>query len=700
MTPDQFGILHQFLTILLSVGVLGSAGNALLDKDLSQNQKLIAGGIGLVGAVILAFLNNIDKTKFIESPAYSYVIIGVSSVFGYFAAFFLYKRVLKQLEDPLSQRKKLLREIEKEVQVRRKNNLHRDYKIPLSGISKPYQLETKAPPKGLIRNIQVKVAEETRMLDRSITDWFAKADIDRRLLIIGEPGSGKTTELLDLAALLCEEARKEPKAPIPIIFELSEWQPSYPNLNTWMVYQLQIKYNVEPEMGKDWLHRNLIFPLLDGLDELRDEMSEAIVAINKMQQDKEQQHQNIVICSRCREYENCEESLNLKTALYLKPLRDEQIHDYLQQHFRGDKFDIFWNSLKKDKEGLLELARQPLLLDLMPTAYPEGVVPDITVNSTASQSEDYQKIRLHQLLDAYILQAIQAANESGYGKKTTQRYITWLAKKMREQGKTEFLVEYVQPSWLKSTRERRLFQWGRSLIAGVTSGVILSPVFGGYGLLGGLVSGLVTGGIGEVIFKMIKQENKIEFAASFDISLLNIKKSIGFSFISALVGIMVFGLIGGITLGSMLGLIFGINFGIVEGFKSELKFKKYPGQVIWESLKKSGVVSLVSSLIWIAGWWSINLVLQKSGQSQLFSDDIQAVWWGLSFGLWMGALFGGLVAVLQYYLLRFMLYRKGVIPWNYRRFLEDASQWGILKKSGARFRFYHDLLREHFAGTL
>jgi signal peptidase I len=54
--------------------------------------------------------------------------------------------------------------------------------------------------------------------------------------------------------------------------------------------------------------------------------------------------------------------------------------------------------------------------------------------------------------------------------------------------------------------------------------------------------------------------------------------------------------------------------------------------------------------------------------------------------------------VLYHVLLRWILFRNQVIPWNYARFLTYASERGILKQSGGRFRFYHDLLREHFAG--
>ncbi len=123
--------------------------------------------------------------------------------------------------------------------------------------------------------------------------------------------------------------------------------------------------------------------------------------------------------------------------------------------------------------------------------------------------------------------------------------------------------------------------------------------------------------------------------------------------------------------------------------------KSYPNQGIWESLKKSLIVSLLSSPIWIIGFLLINDLLVRAGQDPRFEVVVPL---GLFMGLFMGAIIGGLESVLYHVLLRWILFRNQVIPWNYARFLTYASQRGLLKQSGGRFRFYHDLLREHFAG--
>ena len=55
-------------------------------------------------------------------------------------------------------------------------------------------------------------------------DFLLRVDIQGKLLILGEPGAGKTTELLSLTQDLIERAIENENATIPIIFELSSWK--------------------------------------------------------------------------------------------------------------------------------------------------------------------------------------------------------------------------------------------------------------------------------------------------------------------------------------------------------------------------------------------------------------------------------------------------------------------------------------------
>ena len=69
---------------------------------------------------------------------------------------------------------------------------------------------------------------------------------------------------------------------------------------------------------------------------------------------------------------------------------------------------------------------------------------------------------------------------------------------------------------------------------------------------------------------------------------------------------------------------------------------------------------------------------------------------GLMLGLHLGLLFGG-AAVIQHFVLRFILFCNGYIPWNYAHFLDYSVERIFLRKVGGGYMFVHRLLQEYFA---
>ena len=110
--------------------------------------------------------------------------------------------------------------------------------------------------------------------------------MNRALLILGEPGSGKTTMLLELArhALACAE--RDPDEPIPVVFDLSSWTRREQPISEWLVEEFYAKYGIPKGVAVDWIENNDLLLLLDGLDEVRLEQREACVqALNRFRQE-------------------------------------------------------------------------------------------------------------------------------------------------------------------------------------------------------------------------------------------------------------------------------------------------------------------------------------------------------------------------------------------------------------------------------
>ena len=64
------------------------------------------------------------------------------------------------------------------------------------------------------------------------------------LLILGAPGGGKTTELLELASQLLDRAERDERHAIPVVFNLSSWVAQRLPLDKWLIEELNTGYDV------------------------------------------------------------------------------------------------------------------------------------------------------------------------------------------------------------------------------------------------------------------------------------------------------------------------------------------------------------------------------------------------------------------------------------------------------------------------
>ncbi|MGB3493238.1 MAG: NACHT domain-containing protein, partial [Elainellaceae cyanobacterium] len=238
--------------------------------------------------------------------------------------------------------------------------------------------------------------------DQSVFQVFSRDTISGKLLILGEPGSGKTTTMLDLARELIQTAQDDLDAPIPVLFNLSSWstfQPSKKSAATdsigeWMARELNSKYGVSRKLAQSWLAEQKLLPLLDGLDEVASERQIAcLLTINQFLQG-DQSPPALTVCCREEEYDQliraAGDRLNLNGAICLKPLNEAQVKGYLTTL---DCTDL-WDTLQQD-EQLLVLIKTPLWLSLSVLARKE-------LDLEAWSREESLEQRRTQLLDAYV----------------------------------------------------------------------------------------------------------------------------------------------------------------------------------------------------------------------------------------------------------------------------------------------------------
>ncbi len=98
------------------------------------------------------------------------------------------------------------------------------------------------------------------------------------LLILGAPGGGKTTLLLELARELLARAEHDPDHAIPVVLNLSSWSTKRLSLTNWLLEELAIQYDVSSKLAQEWVSHNMLLLLLDGLDEVSREYRDTCVA--------------------------------------------------------------------------------------------------------------------------------------------------------------------------------------------------------------------------------------------------------------------------------------------------------------------------------------------------------------------------------------------------------------------------------------
>jgi len=551
-----------------------------------------------------------------------------------------------------------------------------------------------------------------------VIDIFDAIGAGRTLLILGEPGSGKTTTLLELTRDLIARAEQDVNLLIPVVFNLSSWTNKRQKIADWLVEELNSKYDVPKKFGQAWVTKQQLLPLLDGLDEVKAQyQDDCIAALNQF---KQGYGAELVVYSRIKDYEALSNRLNFQSAVYIRSLTLEQIYHYLDSVV-ADLTGL--RALIEEDRVLQELASSPLMLNIMTLAYQEIAVENLP---KVEVLEERQK----QLFNDYIEKMFKHRKAGRqYPKEKAKYWLVWLARKLLEQNETEFFIEYMQSNWLENRRQKRVYNLIYGLIYELRL-MLLAPigVLGGwliggsarfdalstiefirlyreeffrvviigliFGIIGWLIQALIYGLLVEVDRLKIGTVEVIQFSREkFFNTLITMMSGL-------LLGALIFYLTSWQTRGllfSLIGVLFlsliaSLYAGLWDGLVKPniIDMKTIPNQGILKTSQNALILGLIFGLM--AGLF-IGLL---EGLSVGLID-------GLFVGLFSGAFFGLITGLMigkpciKHFTLRLILYRKGYIPWNYARFLDYATDRIFLQKVGGGYIFIHRMLMEHFA---
>ena len=536
------------------------------------------------------------------------------------------------------------------------------------------------------------------------TNIFDGLGAGRTLLILGEPGAGKTTTLLKLTKTLIARIGDDFSQPIPVVLNLSSWTKKRQPIDKWLVQELYETFQVSKSLGATWIKEEQLTLCLDGLDEVAVEHREdCLKALNQFLQ--LYGRTEVVVCSRIRDYEALSERLKVKCAIYVQPLTAQQIDQYLDQ--AGEQL-LALSAVFSHSPDIKAFAASPLILSVMSLAYQGRSFNEF---SNVDSAQDFR----HQLFDMYIERMfLRRGKIHTYTEQQATYWLVWMAQRMVQTSQTVFFIENMQPSWFQ-TQGRRL--WYRiesslffglvcglffalidSLTDGIVDGLKIGLIDGLFvAMLDGLIDGLIIALVAGLIAMTLGNIKPVE---TFRISWLGTLRALTSGlFFGLLFGLLyelvvtfilekIFeinvGLTLGLSSGLSSGLLFGLVFGLVFGLRgSGIDDKGTPNQGIWKSSRNAMVMSSIAGLI----------VGLSFG---LIAGPLDGLTYGLIYGLIAGLISGG-SACIRHFSLRWMIYRMGRAPWNYARFLDYASERLFLQKVGGGYVFVHRMLLEHFA---
>jgi hypothetical protein len=579
--------------------------------------------------------------------------------------------------------------------------------------------------------VQLSYAQSTAAPGQLLRVEDAYGQAGGQLVILGGPGSGKTTEALKLMRALLREARLDEAAPVPEIFPLSSWAKEHKPILEWLADQLRARHGRPLSEARSLVWHHQVVAVLDGLDEVAPEhREECVQAINSFWEN----HRGgpLVLCCRQAEYEILPERAKLGGAVTICPPGQSEIDRYLAA--AGARWEWVRGRLRDASEqGLRELLSTPLMLNVAVLAYQSDDPMELCgmKHTGAERDRLWSRYIWATTSRSYVPTAAPASEiEPAYSEAQIRRWLGWIAKEMRARNESElWLHEWSGPPGLRIT-----VKLISVLVAGVALGLgaryFTELTFGtgwptlAFGVIGAVAFGLKVGPTPTYRKRFAHQDLPVGIAKGLALGVV-LSLSVGLAlllflglswgphihggFSVSLAIAIVVSLVNVLIMGPALTLLAGLSFALLGvGRERDRLPSGSPEAAIRTSARLGIVFGLVltltvgltyflafSSVAHIAGSLSVRGVqVQLGGTSRGLPS---ALVFGLSFGF-VGGLFFGIDCTVFHAAFRLWLRTHDLGPWNWARFLRWASEHLLLRSGGPAYQWVHLELRDYLSG--
>ncbi|MBZ0295950.1 MAG: SUMF1/EgtB/PvdO family nonheme iron enzyme, partial [Anaerolineae bacterium] len=259
---------------------------------------------------------------------------------------------------------------------------------PMAGVARIRQ----QPEKKAIKRAATTIQPLFAPLEQRIADAFVEApplkeelfeDITeavrkvRQLVILGDPGAGKTTTLWKLAADYAEAAKADEDAPLPVLLRLGSLAPA-------VSVRQQLQAQLGPLPLDALLAEERLALLIDALNELPAlQRDEKVAEIRELVQAAQKNQTVAVVTCRELDYEG-KLDLHIQEQVTIRPLDPVRIRQFCRNHLPEDGEGLFRELTSggdvrhawQDRRSLVRLAQNPYMLFMMTEVYAQtGSLP-------------------------------------------------------------------------------------------------------------------------------------------------------------------------------------------------------------------------------------------------------------------------------------------------------------------------------------
>jgi DNA-binding SARP family transcriptional activator len=291
---------------------------------------------------------------------------------------------------------------------------------------------------------------------------------NRQLIVLGEPGAGKTVLALLLTLQLLEDL--PPDEPVPVLLPLTSWWPDRDHLDTWLTRTLLEEYPMlarsrtyGPDAARRLVASGRVLPVLDGLDEMpRAHQAPAIDALDRAVAGG----RPLVVTCRAHEYEHAVRTagviMSSAVVVELEPVTPAAAISYLTalEPVGSTRWQRVIEHIERQPDGPLARAfRTPLMVDIARTAYRDPAT-DPTELLDTERFQDATGYESH-LLDGYVAAAYSAPPapperssnraQRHYDPRKAERWLAFLAGVVNRSGNPDLAwwhLYRVVPRWV------------------------------------------------------------------------------------------------------------------------------------------------------------------------------------------------------------------------------------------------------------